>query len=843
MLLIISICGVFINFFIADSRAYVQRLLDTEVSMIRAVIAIVEKDNDKQYRRRIETFVSFGKLPKHENMISAFASRDREQLLQLSLPYLDIFKKENPYFSTLSWLTPDNHSFLRVHRPGKFGDEVGKMRPDVVGANKKKLQYAGYMVSKTGLQYRLVQPVFFKGRHIGVVQFGIENTQLLDTITENLHLSVGIAIPNTKASVIKHDRFASLKYGNHTIQAQDIGLYQDNDAEIDWNLNRQEVIIQGKPYLIVKVLDLLDYEQQRQGYVFVTKDLTEQRYHLQERIILLFSLAAFVVLCSFLLLYFSYNALIQKIIDLNRSLKNHNQTLENRVQERTSELRDSQKQLQKILDKSPLGILIIELKNMQLRYVNPAVCNLLGYDKKTLETMDINSLHKPEDLHDIHKEFNSQAEEEKHLAVDIPFLKKNGSLVKSDVSSAPIVFDGEACLVGFVIDQTERKNLEIQLHRSQKMEAIGLMAGGVAHDLNNILSGIVSYPELLLMQLPENSELKGPIKAIRESGERAATVVADLLTVARGAAMIRAPHDIHVLINEYLHSPECEQRQSLYPDMACIANLEAEDCIVSCSPVHVKKVVMNLVNNGMEAITGKGTIFISTRNQQLDTQEALKLDLQAGDYLMLSVKDDGAGIAEEDLEHIFEPFYTRKVMGKSGTGLGLAIVWNSMQDHNGKVTVESSDQGTCFNLYFPIDTKNIGEEEKINFTETFVDTTNKHILVVDDEPQLRDIASQMLLSMGCRVDCVSSGEEAVAFVKENPVDLVVLDMLMDPGMNGYQTFKKILEIYPEQKAIIVSGFSESDDVKATLLLGAGGFIHKPYSLAQFRRVIGEVLRP
>ncbi len=385
----------------------------------------------------------------------------------------------------------------------------------------------------------------------------------------------------------------------------------------------------------------------------------------------------------------------------------------------------------------------------------------------------------------------------------------------------------------------EKEAMQANLLRAQKMEAIGFMAGGVAHDLNNILSGIVSYPELLLMQLPKDSELREPIKAIQESGKRAATVVADLLTVARGAATIRTPHDIHVLINEYVHSPECKKLHSIYPEIVCTKNQEAEHSIISCSPVHIKKIVMNLVNNGMEAITGKGTILISTRNQWLATQEASHLNIEVGDYLILSVKDDGTGIVEKDLESIFEPFYTRKVMGRSGTGLGLAIVWNSMQDHNGRVTVESSRQGTCFNLYFPIIKEAVEEEESV-ITEKFTNT-EKHLLVVDDEPQLRDIACKMLESIGYTVDSVCSGELAVTFVKNNPVDLVVLDMLMEPGINGYHTYKEILKIYPDQKAVVVSGFSESDDVKATLSLGAGGFIKKPFSVAQLGRVVKAAL--
>ena len=518
----------------------------------------------------------------------------------------------------------------------------------------------------------------------------------------------------------------------------------------------------------------------------------------------------------------------------------NNKILNRRIKERTTELHESEKRLWMILNQAPLGIFIVDSRTMLLHYVNPSVCKMFGYEKEELKGIGIASLHTSADFNTISKEYKKLAEGTKKTVLDIPFLQKNGSLLKLDINATTIILDEHPHIAVFVVDRTETRKLGIQLQHAKKMEAIGMMAGGVAHDLNNILSGIVSYPELLLLKLPESSDLRSPLKAIQESGNRATAVVADLLTVARGVATTRTLHDIHLLINEYLHSPECDKLHSLYPEIICTENLEAEYSIISCSSIHIKKAVMNLVTNGAEAILGKGTIVVSTCNQYFDTHKASKLNLQAGDYLILSIKDDGPGIVEEDLEHIFEPFYTKKVMGKSGTGLGLAIVWNSVQDHGGIITVESDEQGTRFHLYFPIDTKDILEEEDIEPIEKFTDT-NKHILVVDDEPQLRDIASQMLTRIGYRVDSVCSGELAVTFLKDNPVDLVVLDMLMEPGINGYQTYKEILKIHPEQKAIIVSGFSESDEVKATLLLGAGGFIKKPYSVAQLGRVVKEAL--
>ncbi len=388
----------------------------------------------------------------------------------------------------------------------------------------------------------------------------------------------------------------------------------------------------------------------------------------------------------------------------------------------------------------------------------------------------------------------------------------------------------------------EKEAMEYRLQRSQKMEAIGLMAGGVAHDLNNILSAVVGYPELLLLDLPEESKLRRPLAAIKEAGERATAVVADLLTVARGVASVKEPKDLNILLVEYLESPEFQKLQSYHPSVQfkreCAATLPA----ILCSPIHVKKSIMNLVTNGAEAIEQSGTVTLTTRGLTLDQKWAAEHGLKMGKYVVLSITDTGSGISEKDLEHIFEPFYTKKVMGNlSGTGLGLSVVWNTMQDHQGTVLVSRSENATTFELYFPATDETIltrGPHALI------IDMQGKgeQILVVDDEPSQRELAMNMLPLLGYHVVCKDSGEKALSYLQDHHVDLVLLDMLMDPGINGRQTYERMLEINPGQKAIIVSGFSESDDVKAALTMGAAGFIQKPYSINQLGRAIKQTLQ-
>ncbi|MBU1233511.1 MAG: response regulator, partial [Proteobacteria bacterium] len=352
----------------------------------------------------------------------------------------------------------------------------------------------------------------------------------------------------------------------------------------------------------------------------------------------------------------------------------------------------------------------------------------------------------------------------------------------------------------------EIRKMERQLRQSQKMKALGLLAGGVAHDLNNILSGIISYPQLLLLQLPKDSELRAPIVEIQRSGERAAAVVADLLTVARGVASKKEQCELNWLCREYLESPECVVLKKHHPQVSCVSRFAPEELPVFCSPVHVKKALMNLVTNAAESIKEGGEIVISTRREQRGGKKGQKTGMLPIDYGVLQIQDNGPGIAEKDIEHIFEPFYSKKKMGRSGTGLGLTVVWNTMHDHDGEVQVTSSAAGgTCFELFFPLSqggaTGYVMKAEELD-----LQGNGERILVIDDEAQQRDLAVRILSVYGYQAESVASGEEAVEFVKHQESDLLLLDMIMDPGINGYETYRQILEIRPQQKAILVSGF-------------------------------------
>jgi signal transduction histidine kinase/CheY-like chemotaxis protein len=376
--------------------------------------------------------------------------------------------------------------------------------------------------------------------------------------------------------------------------------------------------------------------------------------------------------------------------------------------------------------------------------------------------------------------------------------------------------------------EEEKRTLEERLQRSEKMEALGILAGGVAHDLNNVLGIVVGYAEMLLMGVDKSSPIRSKLLNVMEGGQKAAAIVQDMLTLARRGVPGRDVLNLNSIIFDCQKSPEFEQMSSFHPNVQIRTELEPDLPNITGSSVHLGKTIFNLASNASEAMPKGGVLTIKTANQYLDKPIQGYDEIREGDYVVLSVSDTGEGIHPADLKRIFEPFYTKKVMGRSGTGLGLAVVWGTVKDHNGYINVESEEgKGSAFTLYFPVTREELSAEHVAVPVPEYMGK-GESILVVDDVKGQRNLAEEMLRKLNYSVTSVSSGEEAVSYLKEHKADLVILDMIMDPGMDGLDTYRSVLEMCPKQKAIIVSGFSESDRVKATQALGAGAYVKKPY---------------
>ncbi|MCX5813316.1 MAG: response regulator [Proteobacteria bacterium] len=518
----------------------------------------------------------------------------------------------------------------------------------------------------------------------------------------------------------------------------------------------------------------------------------------------------------------------------------------------TIELLRKNHHLQTILDSISEGI--VEIYRGQIVYANPAAVTILEKQQDILLATYPSALFDEPERSKVESVMGSNCD-------SCITIKRKGSLQTEDkilsIKKLPIQDDNNTIifLIADITEQTradeairvyqnhlealveertnDLKRANEKLQQIQKMEAIGIIAGGVAHDLNNILTGIVGYPDILLLKLPEDSPLRKIVLSIKESGKKAAAVVQDLLTMARRGVTINDIVNLNTIISDYLSSPEYEKLTFFHPTVYLETNLDGNPLNISGSPIHLSKTIMNLVSNAAEAMPNGGKILISTENIYMEkgikTTTGNK-EVAEGDYVLLTVSDTGVGISQEDIEKIFNPFYTKKMMGRSGTGLGMTVVWGTVEDHKGYIDVKSTiGQGTIFFLYFHATRQEqIKKRAQISIEE--YKGKGESILVVDDVEKQRQMVSMILTTLGYSVSTVSSGEEAVEYTKNNQIDLIILDMVMDPGIDGLETFKQIHEFRPDQKAIIASGYSEEEHVAKSLNLGIGQYIKKPYTL-------------
>ncbi|WP_319521522.1 ATP-binding protein [uncultured Desulfosarcina sp.] len=565
------------------------------------------------------------------------------------------------------------------------------------------------------------------------------------------------------------------------------------------------------------------------------------------------------------------------IIQLQLRLLRSKTKLEERVMERTAELVASNLELKREIDERIRAEKALRTSEMKYRflsesindviwsmdmamhytYISPAATRVHGWDDTYLGTLTANKALTPSSFREVRDLIG------KHLArgdrtgdyrttmtAELEVINKDGSTTLCEVTASFILDENDkpTGILGVSRDITERRKAEAEkaelqkkLERSKKMESLGLLAGGVAHDLNNVLSGIVSYPDLLLMDLPEDSPMRAPIETIKTSGQKAATIVQDLLTLARRGVSANEVLNINDLIRELQRSAEYVELLALYPDVSISFDLADDLPNIKGSAVHLNKTFMNLIVNAAEAQAGGGEIYVATKSLYLDRPIKGYNTVEAGEYVHLQVKDSGGGISETDINHIFEPFYTKKKMGRSGTGLGLAVVWGTVQDHKGYIDVHSqSDKGTTFDLYFPLSREAVKEKTaSLNLED--IKGNGERVLVVDDLESQRAIATHLLQRLNYSAFAVDSGEAAVEYLQNNTVDLVVLDMIMDPGMDGLETWRQIVSIHPGQRAIIASGYAETEKVKTAQRLGAGQYLRKPYMIENLGKTVKKAL--
>ncbi len=513
-----------------------------------------------------------------------------------------------------------------------------------------------------------------------------------------------------------------------------------------------------------------------------------------------------------------------------------------------TKLKESEK-LYRILTENSLACIMI-IQDYRVVYANRRAIESAGYKPDKATNISLQRLIHPDDQKMFQEKLADIIEGQSSFDYFEFRIKTRNHEIKSfEILVVPLIYKGEKSILGHAIEITEKKKfheeqveLEAKLRQAEKLELIGTVAGGVAHDLNNVLSGIVSYPDLILMDIPENSPLIKPIMTMKKSGEKAAAIVQDLLTLTRRGVAVTNVLNLNDVISDYLQSPEFKKTLSYNQNLEIVTDLDRNLLNIIGSPVHLFKTVMNLMSNASEAMPDGGKVILSSKNEYIDTPVKGYDNVKEGDYVTFSVSDTGIGISQKDLPRIFEPFYTKKVMGRSGTGLGMAVVWGTVKDHNGYIDVLSTEgKGTTFTLYFPATRKNLEVEDSHMPLENY-SGHGELVLIIDDISEQREIAGVMLNKLGYNVASVSSGEEAIEYMKKERADILVLDMIMTPGIDGLETYRQICRLYPGQKAIIASGFSETDKVAEAQRLGAGAYIKKPYLIYKLGEAIKKELR-
>ena len=431
---------------------------------------------------------------------------------------------------------------------------------------------------------------------------------------------------------------------------------------------------------------------------------------------------------------------------------------------------------------------------------------------------------------------------------EITGLRKDGTEFPLESNSRPINYFGKPARVCTLRDlsdrvraEEEKLDLQKRLAKANKLNALGMMAGAVAHDLNNILSGVVSYPELLLLQMDKSDRFYTEITKIREAGKRAAALVADLVVLARGGLSSPTVENINDIILTHLESIEHNERLANYPNVVIQTNLQRNLHNICCSRLHIHKILLNLIGNALEAVHGNGLICITTQNCRFT--HPLSFDCVSTypeDYVLLTIADNGPGIPQKDLDHIFDPFYSTKRMGKSGTGLGLSIVWNTVQDHNGWLEVKDNNPGAVFEIYLPVTNKEISSTKNIDINHT-PRGNGETVLIIDDQSEQIETMEKILAGLGYKTYSATSGEEGIALFQSKPVDLVLIDMIMGDGLNGRETYEGILQVRPGQKAIIISGYSKREEAQKAKALGISHFLEKPVTISKLSLAIKQAL--
>ena len=432
--------------------------------------------------------------------------------------------------------------------------------------------------------------------------------------------------------------------------------------------------------------------------------------------------------------------------------------------------------------------------------------------------------------------------EQRFTFIEAYCRRQTGRSFPAEIVASKLQLAGESCLCFFIRDITKRKEGEDALERAQRklaqaerLETAGSIAGHIAHDFNNLLTPLLAYPDLIADKLPAESQARSDLMLIKKTAKQIADINQQLLALSRRGYYEQTALNINEVVKD---SIQLLRREAEAEGIQVVLNLAPDLMNVKGGSEQLARVFENLSRNGIEAMAGKGALKITTENVYLDQPAGSSETIPAGEYVCVTVSDSGHGIPEKVISHIFDPFFTtKKATRRRGSGLGLSVVHSIVKDHGGYIDLETAvGMGTSFRLFFPISREAIEEVEQAG-----LQMGSETILVVDDDQLQIEVTSRILTTLGYRAISSQSGEEAVSIVErcagtgDFPA-LLLLDMKMG-GIDGAETYRRIKEINPAQRCIILSGYVETEIVHKAQALGAGPYIRKPVTMNKLGRLV------
>lgn len=498
-------------------------------------------------------------------------------------------------------------------------------------------------------------------------------------------------------------------------------------------------------------------------------------------------------------------------------------------------LLESEKRFRDLFDNAPDMYIILDSEGNVVDF-NHRCLTRLGYDESTFRGKHLLEFVHGDDLEKM-ETFLTKLRNHGQPAqnFEIRLVSADGEIVwvskKFSLSSNE---DGRLLTIRLVCrDISERRRLQQDLSRAQRLETAGRVAGQVAHDLNNWLAPLTAYPALLRQEIPPSQPAFEMLQEMEVASERIADISQQLLSLGRRGHYAMEQIDVNRFVREIVAS-------SHLADVIEVEwKLSSELKYIRGSRSQLARVFVNLLNNAAEAMPNGGTLTIETAGVSRTEAQASLAGPVKDDYVKVMISDTGSGIPDNALEKIFDPFFTTKRTARgSGSGLGLSVVHGIMQDHRGHVSAESQvGTGASFSLYFPVSPYAIRQDTVVHEDYLGGDET---ILIVDDDIIQRRVTDLLLRRLGYHTYTVSSGEDALVFLANGQCDLVVLDMMMT-GIDGAETLRRLTELHPGQKTIIVSGYAASDRIRKAMELGAGAFIQKPMTMRELAVAVRKEL--